>query len=140
MLDLTSLAYQPTAKSRERSGHPRRHVTFATSERKPAYPAHTQDMHEDEHDGPLVQPDHVVVTDDGDDQPPVQPASRKEPTEERRDPATDDGDLAPLVVPIPPPAAPAKKKRTASTARPNCHTGARGVRGTRVSDGQKGRR
>ena len=36
LLDATSLAYQPTTKSRERSGHPRRHVTFAMSERKPS--------------------------------------------------------------------------------------------------------
>ena len=36
VLDLTSLAHQPTTKSRERSGHPRRHVTFAMSERKPS--------------------------------------------------------------------------------------------------------
>ena len=28
VLDLTSLAYQPTTISRERSGHPKRHVTF----------------------------------------------------------------------------------------------------------------
>ena len=76
VLDLTSLAYQPTTKSRERSGHPRRHVTFAMSERKPAYPALTQDMHGDEDDGPLA-PDLMVVYDDEDDQPLVQPASRK---------------------------------------------------------------
>ena len=82
VLDLTSLAYQPTTKSRERSGHPWRHVTFARSERKPAYPAHTQDMHDDEDDGPLAQLDHMVVSGDGDDQPLVQPASRKEPVKE----------------------------------------------------------
>ena len=44
VLDLTSVAYQPVTKSRERSGHPKRHVTFATSERRPAYPAHSLDM------------------------------------------------------------------------------------------------
>ena len=33
VLDLTSLAYQPTAKSGERSGHPRKHVTVAMSEK-----------------------------------------------------------------------------------------------------------
>ena len=77
VLDLTSLAYQPTAKSGERSGHPRRHVTIAMSQRKLAYPARTQDMHGDEDDGPLAQPDHMVVYDDEDDQPLVQPASRK---------------------------------------------------------------
>ena len=32
VLDLTSLAYQP--KSRERSPHPKRHVTFALSDQK----------------------------------------------------------------------------------------------------------
>ena len=48
VLDLTNLTYQPTTKSRERPGHPRRHVTFAMSERKPAHPAHAPDMHEDE--------------------------------------------------------------------------------------------
>ena len=42
VLDLTSLAYQPTTESRERSGHPRRHVTFAMSERK----QHIQPMHQ----------------------------------------------------------------------------------------------
>ena len=124
MLDLTSLANQPTTRSRERSGLPRRHVTFAMSERNPAYPAHAQDVHEDEDDRPLAQWDHIVVSGDGDDQPLVQPAPRKEP-EERRDPATGDGDLAPLVPPRPPPPAPVRRrKRTASMARPDCHTGA----------------
>ena len=47
------------------------------SERKPAYPTHTQDMHGDEDDGPLAQPDHMVVSDDEDDQPLARPASRK---------------------------------------------------------------
>ena len=42
--DLTSLTYQPTTKSSNRSGYPKRHVTFAMSERKPAYPAHVPDM------------------------------------------------------------------------------------------------
>ena len=36
VLDLTSLAYQPPTKSREQPAHPKRHVTFAMSERKPA--------------------------------------------------------------------------------------------------------
>ena len=58
VLDLTNLAYQPTTKSREQSGHPERHVTFAMSERRPAYPAHAPDMDEDkdEDDKPLVRP------------------------------------------------------------------------------------
>ena len=54
------------------------------SERKPADPAHAQDMHEDEDERPLAQRDHTVVSGDGDDQPRVQPAPRKEPAEERR--------------------------------------------------------
>ena len=70
VLDLTRLA---------RYGLPRRHVTFAMSERKPAYPAHTQDTHEDEDEGPFAQPDKSVVSAGGDDQPLVQPASRREP-------------------------------------------------------------
>ena len=36
VLDLTNLAYQPTTRSREQLGHPKRHVTFAMSERKPS--------------------------------------------------------------------------------------------------------
>ena len=46
VLDLTNLAYQPTTKSREQPGHPKRHVTFAVSERRPSNPAHAPDMHE----------------------------------------------------------------------------------------------
>ena len=84
VLDLTNLAYQPTTKSREQPGHSKRHVTFAMSERKTAYPAHAPDIHEDE---------------DEDDKPHVRPASRKELAEARRDPATDDEDLLPLVHP-----------------------------------------
>ena len=52
------------------------------SERKPAYPAHALDMHED---------------DDDDDKPVVRPTTRKESLEEGRDQAIDDEDLAPLV-------------------------------------------
>ena len=76
----------------------------------PAYPAHAQNMHEDEDERPLAQRDHTIVS-DGDDQPLVQPAPRIEPVEERRDPATDDGDLAPLVPPRPPPAAPVRRRK-----------------------------
>ena len=78
--DLTSLTYQPTTKSSGRSGHPKRHVIFAMSERNPAYPAHALDMHENE---------------DEDDKPLVRPTTRKEPLEEGRDQAIDDEDLAP---------------------------------------------
>ena len=77
VLELTSLAYQPTTKSRERSGHPKRHVTCAMSEGKPTDPAHTQDMHVDEDDGPLAQLDHMVVSNDEDDLISGAPASRK---------------------------------------------------------------
>ena len=45
---------------------------------------------------PLAHPDHTVVSDDGDNQPLGEPASRKEPAEERRHPATDDRDRAPV--------------------------------------------
>ena len=92
VLDLTNLAYQPTTKSCEQPGHPKRHVTFAMLERRPAYPAHAPDMDEDEDE------------DEGeDDKTHVRPASRKELAEEKRDPDTDDADLLPLS---------AKKKRT----------------------------
>ena len=67
VLDLTSLAYQPTTKPRELPGHPERHVTFAMSERRPVCPAHTPDM--DEHN-------------DEDDRPLVRLASRNEPAKE----------------------------------------------------------
>ena len=82
----------------ERSGYPKRHVTFAMSERKPAYPAHAPDMHEDG---------------DEDDKPLVRPTSRKEPLEEGRDQAIDDEDLAPLVPPRPsrPPQAAQRQKK-----------------------------
>ena len=48
VLDLTSLTYQPTTKSSDQSGHPKRHVIFGMPERKPAHPAQAPDMHEDE--------------------------------------------------------------------------------------------
>ena len=75
------------------------------SERKPAHPAHTQIIHEDEDDEPLAHPDHVVASDDEDDQPLVRPASKKGPSEERRDPAAGDGSLTPLASPSPSPVA-----------------------------------
>ena len=52
-------------------------------------------MYEDEDERPFALRDHTVVSDDGDDQPLVQPVPRKEPAEETRDPATNDGDFAP---------------------------------------------
>ena len=96
VLDLANLAYQPTTKSSEQPGHPKRHVTFAMSQQKPACPAHAPDMHEDE---------------DDDDKPLVRPGSRKEPAEGRRDPATDDEDLLPLVPPRLLSAAPETKRK-----------------------------
>ena len=77
VLDLTSLAYQP--KSRARSARPKKHVTFfALSEQKSAYPARTRELDEDEHDKPLVCPDRTAVSQDEDDKPQVQSASRGE--------------------------------------------------------------
>ena len=48
VLDLTSLTYQLTTKSSNRSGHPKKQVIFAMSERNPAFPAQALDMREDE--------------------------------------------------------------------------------------------
>ena len=81
VLELTSLAYQP--KSRERSAHPKRHVTLTLSEQKSAYPALTHDLEEDEDDELLVCPDRTAVSEDEDDQPLVRPASRKELVKEK---------------------------------------------------------
>ena len=94
VLDLTSLTYQPTTKSSNRSGHPKKHVIFAMSERKP-YPAQAPDMHEDE---------------DEDDKPLVR-TTRKESLEERRGRAIDDEDLAPLVPSRPPEIAQRQKRK-----------------------------
>ena len=76
MLVLTSLAYQP--KSRARSARPKKHVTFALSKQKSAYPARTREPDEDENDKLLVCPDRTAVSEDEDDKPLVQPASREE--------------------------------------------------------------
>ena len=83
VLDLTSLAYQP--KSRWRSAHPKRHVTFALSEQKSAYPAHTRELDEDDADRPLVCPERVTVSEDEDDERLVRPSSRKERVKEKRE-------------------------------------------------------
>ena len=54
----------------------------------------------------------------------------KELAEERRDPATDDEDLLPLVPPrVPPSCTREEKKRTSSMARSNCFPETRGVKG-----------
>ena len=57
-----------------------------------------------------MQPDRHEDEDE-DDKPLVRPASRKGLAEERRDPATDDEDLLPLVPPRLPPAAPVRKRK-----------------------------
>ena len=75
VLDLTSRAYQP--KSRERSAHLKRHVTFALSEQKSAYPVHTRELDEDEDDKPFVCPDRIAISEDEDDEPLVQPHQKK---------------------------------------------------------------
>ena len=71
-------------KSSVRSGHPKRHVIFAMSERKAAHPVHALDMHGGE---------------DEDDKPLVRPTKRKEPHEEGRNQAIDDEDFVLLVPP-----------------------------------------
>ena len=95
VLDLTSLTCQPTTKSSHRSGHPKKHVIVAMSERKPAYPAHTLDMHEDENE---------------DDKPLARPTTRKESIEERAL-AIDDEDLAPQIPSRPPEIAQRQKRK-----------------------------
>ena len=87
VLDLTSLAYQP--KSRERSAHLKRHVTFALSEQKSAYPAHARELDEDDDDKPLVCPDNVTASEDEDDEPLVRPSSKTELIKEKRDSAAE---------------------------------------------------
>ena len=83
-----------------------------------------------------VQPDHAVVSDDEDDQTLVRPATRREPSEKRRDQTTGDGNLAPLVPPRPSPVLnTTKEKGTASMARPHRHTGTTGVRGLARANG-----
>ena len=114
VLDLTNLAYQPTTKSREQPGHPKRRANFAMSERKSAYPAHAPDMHEDE---------------DKDDTPLVWPASRKEFAEERCDPATDDEDLLPTFN-----CTSKEKKRTLQYGRIQLQNWNKRCQGTRASE------
>ena len=74
VLDFTSAAYQP--KSRERSARPRKHVTFALSQRKSAYPARVQKLDDDEDDKPSVQPTSVLKRESS--------AIRSDPTPLRR--------------------------------------------------------
>ena len=121
-LDLTSLTYQPTAKSSDRPGKPRRHA----SEREQAYPAHTQKTTSEEDDEHLVHQDHVFPSHDEDEQPLVRPASRKKPHKERRDQVTDDGDLCTLASSETfSSCTNTKETGTASKARRICHSGTR---------------
>ena len=95
VLDLTSLAYPP--KSRERSAHQKRHVTFALSEQKSSYPAHAREnLMKMMTIKPLVRPDRSFVSEDEDDEPLVQPSSRKEPAKEKREAAAERSIPAPL--------------------------------------------
>ena len=87
VLDLTSLAFQP--KLCDRFTHPKRHVTLLYRSKKLAYPAHTQELDEDEDDEPLVCSDRTADSEDEDDQPLVQPASRNEPVKEKRESAAE---------------------------------------------------
>ena len=116
VLDLTSLTYQP--KSRERSTHPKRHVTFALTVQKSRVPVHSPELDEDDDDKPLVRSDRAAASEDEDDKPLVQPSSRKEPVKEKRESAAERRTPAQLL----------KRKRTSSLARPNGHTGTKCVR------------
>ena len=116
VLDLTSLAYHP--KSRERSDHPKGHVTSALSEQKSAYPADTRELDEDDDDKPLVGPNRAIVSEDEDDESLVKPSSRTSSSEEKRESAAECSIPTPL----------RRRKRSSSLARPICHTGTRYVR------------
>ena len=117
VLDLASLAYQP--KSREWSSRPTKHVTFALSQRKSAYPAQTRELdEEEEEDQPFVRSDGSADSEDEDDKPLVHPTSRKAPIKEKRESAP--ARRNPTQVRI--------RKRTSSLARPVCQTGTRSVR------------
>ena len=89
------------------------------SERKPAYPAHALEMHEDE---------------DEDDKHLVRPTTRKEPHEEGRDQDIDDEDLAPLVPSRPPQAAQRQKKKDHQYGKIQLLYWDRRCQGTRASE------
>ena len=114
VLDLTRLTYQPTTKSNDRLGNPKRHVTFAISERNRAYPARTQPYLKmkvmDLWYSPIM-PLSLMMKMLNLFAPP---ASGKELSEERRDQTTDDGDLAHLVPPRPSPIAPLRRRKRAT--------------------------
>ena len=92
VLDLTILAYQP--KSRERSPHPRKHVTFALSDQNSVYPAHTPELDQDDDDKPLVRPDRASASED--DNPLLQSTSRTELIKEKRESAAERSVPTPL--------------------------------------------
>ena len=63
---------------------PEARVVLWLLEPKSAYPAHTPELDEDEDDKSLVLSDLTADSEDEDDQPLVQPSSRKEPAKENR--------------------------------------------------------
>ena len=81
--------YQPITKSSDRSGYPKKYVIFANVRAKTSISGSCSE----------------------DDDPLVRPTTRKEPVEERRDPATDDEGLLPLVTPRLPSAVPVRKRK-----------------------------
>ena len=81
-------------------------------------PAHTPELDEDEDDQLVVRSDCNADSEDKDDKPLVRSTTTKEPVEEKRESVT--GRRIKRQV--------RRKKRTASLARPTCHTGTRRVR------------
>ena len=114
VLDLSCPAYQP--KSRERSARPTKHVTFTLSREESAYPAHPQDLDDDEDDKPVVLSDRTIGSEKGDEdnKPLVQPASK-----ESADAWIFCNTKSSYTV--------RKKKRTSNLARSVCHTETRCV-------------
>ena len=97
------------AMSRERSTRPTKHVTFALSQQKSAYPAHTQELDAEGGDKPRARSDRTTVSEDEDEdnKPLVQPASRSEQLKRE----------SPAIRRIPTPLK--RRKRTSSLARPS---------------------
>ena len=100
--------------------------TFALSDRKSAYPAHIRELDEDEDDKPFVRSDGYADSEDEDDIPLVQPTSRKEPVEEKRESAA--SRRVPTQV--------RRRKRTSSLAKAHLPHWSKMYQETRVS-GQK---
>ena len=111
VLDLTCHAYQP--KSRERSTHPKKQVTFPLTEKKSVYPVHLPEPDEDDDDKSFVRSDRTADSEDEDDKPLVQPSSWKELVKEKRESAAERTVPAQL----------RRRKRTSSLTRPICATG-----------------